>query len=221
MSFADRIAKDRGQPATVRIGTVVSLNPLLVSIQGTLYADVGVLDSYIPAVGHVVAALGQSAVSADGSSWLVLGHVLGNDAAALTAVTLATAVDTVNAVTASAVYVAVVGSFSPSLVFVGPPTGRVIIHWRAVTLGDPGAVGKMSFQIRLGSVIGSGTIVQAAADNMALGLFSNVASPEFGTTTLVAVTPGTTYNIEIQHRKVSGAGNVIFGNRQLMVQPAP
>lgn len=73
MSFADRIAKDRGQPATVRVGTVMSVSPLVVSVQGTLFTDAGAVGEVV--VGDVVALLGQSAVSADGSSWLVLGNV--------------------------------------------------------------------------------------------------------------------------------------------------
>lgn len=73
MSFADQISKDRGQPATVRIGTVVSLLPLVVSVQGTLFTDVGSVGQL--AVGDVVALLGQSAVSADGSSWMALGQI--------------------------------------------------------------------------------------------------------------------------------------------------
>lgn len=74
MSFADEISKNRGQPATVRIGTVTSVLPLVVSVQGTEFANVGSVEPL--AVGDVVALLGQSAVSADGSSWLALGHII-------------------------------------------------------------------------------------------------------------------------------------------------
>lgn len=76
MSFADQVAKDRGQPSNVRIGVVSSASPLLVNVQGTLFSDVGVIGGYIPAVGDTVALLGQSAVSADGSSWLLLGRMV-------------------------------------------------------------------------------------------------------------------------------------------------
>lgn len=73
MSFADQISKNRGQPATVRVGTVVSVSPLVVSVQGANFEEVGSLGPL--AVGDVVALLGQSAVSADGSSWLALGDI--------------------------------------------------------------------------------------------------------------------------------------------------
>ncbi len=78
MSFADQISKDRGQPATVRIGTVVSTDPLVVSLQNTDLLNVGSLTPNL-AVGDVVALLGQSAVSADGSSWLALGPIRTSD----------------------------------------------------------------------------------------------------------------------------------------------
>lgn len=73
MTLATQISKDRGQPATVRVGTVVSVQPLVVHVQGTDFQDVGVLADYVPVVGQPVVLLGQSAVSSDGSSWLALG----------------------------------------------------------------------------------------------------------------------------------------------------
>ena len=81
MSFADRISKDRGQPATVRIGIVTQILPLLVDVQGTTMIGVGKLDTYQPMLGDYVALLGQSAVSADGSSWLALGRASLGDVA--------------------------------------------------------------------------------------------------------------------------------------------
>lgn len=75
MSFADVIAKDRGQPSTVRIGIVISVSPLTVQVQNTVLTNVGALNGAALAVGSTVALLGQSAVSADGSSWLALGSV--------------------------------------------------------------------------------------------------------------------------------------------------
>jgi len=74
MSLPNEIIKDRGQPATVRVGTVASVSPLVVSVQGTLFTDVGSTEELV--VGDVVALLGQSAVSADGSSWLALGNIV-------------------------------------------------------------------------------------------------------------------------------------------------
>lgn len=79
MSFADQISKDRGQPSTVRIGIVTQILPLEVTVQATPYRNVGILGDYSPFLGDVVALLGQSAVSADGSSWLTMGKVQSGD----------------------------------------------------------------------------------------------------------------------------------------------
>ena len=69
----DSIAKDRGQPSTIRVGTIVSISPIQVSVQGTIFTGVGVLNDYAPQLGDNVLLAGQSAVSSDGSSWVVLG----------------------------------------------------------------------------------------------------------------------------------------------------
>lgn len=73
MTLPEQIAKDRGQPATVRVGIVFSVSPFTVLLQQTVMQDVGLLGSYRPQIGDPVILLGQSAVSADGSSWLALG----------------------------------------------------------------------------------------------------------------------------------------------------
>lgn len=71
-----------GRPAKVRVGTVTSVeSTLTVSVQGTEFTSVGVLDSYTPTLGDTVALLGQSAVTTDQSSWLALGKVNTGDVA--------------------------------------------------------------------------------------------------------------------------------------------
>lgn len=68
-----------GQPSSVRIGTVTSTSPLVVSVQGALFnsAALGVLSSYTPAAGDVVILLGQSTTTgSDPTSWVILGQVL-------------------------------------------------------------------------------------------------------------------------------------------------
>lgn len=75
MGFLDAIAKDRGQPATIRIGVVTSTSPLLINVQGAIFSHVGRLNAVAPALGATVVLIGQSAVSSDGSSWLLLGTI--------------------------------------------------------------------------------------------------------------------------------------------------
>lgn len=74
MNLALEIAEDRGQPANVRIGTVTATAPLEISLQSTVITDVGVVEGPLE-TGDVVALLGQSAIGAKGSSWLVLGRL--------------------------------------------------------------------------------------------------------------------------------------------------
>lgn len=74
-AFVQQIANDRGRPASTRVGTVVSVSPFQVLVQGTLLQgdSVGVLESYRAVVGDTVILLGQSAVTARAGSWLVVG----------------------------------------------------------------------------------------------------------------------------------------------------
>ena len=218
MSFADQISKDRGQPATVRVGTVVSLSPLTVDVQDTGITNMGVLDGYVPAVGHVVALLGQSSVSADGSSWLLLGHITeASDSIFLAA--SAVAIDAGGVNTASVPYVPLTATVSMGVVFSAPSSGKVAVHWRTSTAAAVGATAWTSFRLGLDDVIGAGTVVQAATDDVAL-LHSAVAGADFGASSLLTgLTPGTVYNVQMQHR--TSAGTSFWARREIMVIPAP
>lgn len=70
-----QISNAGGRPAKVRIGTVTSTAPLTVVVQDTAFTGLGFLASYTPVVGHTVALIGQSSISSDQSSWLILGRV--------------------------------------------------------------------------------------------------------------------------------------------------
>lgn len=77
VSLAAQILKVPGAPSSVRIGTVTSLSPVTISVQGAEFSGdaVGVLGE-LAGVGDPVALLGQSKTQgADPSSWLVLGPV--------------------------------------------------------------------------------------------------------------------------------------------------
>jgi hypothetical protein len=63
-----------GQPATVRIGVVESVGPLVVNVQGASFTELGVIGT-CPSVGDTVALLGQSSVGSRAASWLVLGVI--------------------------------------------------------------------------------------------------------------------------------------------------
>lgn len=76
MSLARQITRVAGQPASIRVGTVMSVSPLEVQVQDTVYSSesLGVLGSYFPVMGDTVAVIGQSNdESSDPASWLVMG----------------------------------------------------------------------------------------------------------------------------------------------------
>lgn len=72
--LAEAVQQAVGQPASVRIGTVTSITPFVVSAQGVPFEDVGWLGSYLPQTGDTVILLGQSSESgSDPASWAALG----------------------------------------------------------------------------------------------------------------------------------------------------
>jgi hypothetical protein len=77
-ALVGQIAQAAGLPASVRVGTVVQTDPLVVSVQGATYAAqaVGVVEPGIPAAGEPIALLGQAGLSGgDPATWLALGSV--------------------------------------------------------------------------------------------------------------------------------------------------
>lgn len=79
MSLTDQIITSSGQPATVRIGVVTSTSPFEVTVQGTVFTQLGLLNvAPAPALGAVVLLLGQSVKGSksSGSSWIVLGEII-------------------------------------------------------------------------------------------------------------------------------------------------
>jgi len=79
VSFPEQIVNSAGQPATVRVGTVVSTSPLTVEVQGVPFTELGLLNvAAAPGLGAVVLLLGQAVKGAksSGSSWIILGEII-------------------------------------------------------------------------------------------------------------------------------------------------
>lgn len=79
MSFAGAVADSSGQPCTVRVGTVTSTSPFEVTVQGTVFTELGFLNvAPRPGLGATVVLLGQAVKGSksSGSSWIVLGEVV-------------------------------------------------------------------------------------------------------------------------------------------------
>lgn len=75
--LAGAVVETAGQPATVRVGTILSVNPMQVDISTTILNSdaVGCVASYQPRTGDTVVLIGQS-VDGDetsGSTWMIVG----------------------------------------------------------------------------------------------------------------------------------------------------
>lgn len=68
------VAQMIGQPSSVRVGIVESVNPVVISAQGVPFEDVGIPSGVQLEVGNPVVLLGQaSEAGTDPASWLALG----------------------------------------------------------------------------------------------------------------------------------------------------
>ena len=166
--LAEAVQGAVGQPASVRIGTVDSLDPPVVSAQGVPFADVGFLRDYNPQVGDSVALLGQSSnAGSDPASWLVLGALSTADAggAAIVAQLRQTAVQSLPSGTATPVVFTVAdvdtaGGWHESVLsrWVAPVSGHYRISGGVSFAPAAGGVRTVQFQVSGTEVPGSGTL---------------------------------------------------------------
>lgn len=206
----DAIQKDRGQPSTVRIGTVVSVNPVLIAVQGTNFSNVGLVGGQPLAVGATVALLGQSAVSADGSSWLALGGVT---AAALPPVqSFVQEIYTTN----STAYTVAGPVGVCGVAFTVPPSGAVMLHWSAeINHGTSFCV--LSPQVATGSTLAAGTVITATSDDRTVRNDASAVTRSACAELISSLTPGQSLNATLYHRVGAGTGTI--GRRRLLVVP--
>src|SRR5688500_3658001 len=103
--------------------------------------------------------------------------------------------------------------------FVAPTTGRVLVMWGGLL--DHSTAGRamiLSWRLGEGSSIGSGTVVMPADDTRSI---QNVGVNDLGPGgwhPVDGLTPGATYNIQLQHRVTVG-GNGTVSRRSVIVQP--
>lgn len=105
-----------------------------------------------------------------------------------------------------------------AVAFVAPPSGVVLIHLRS-WLDNNLTAGRtyLSWVLRTGSTIGSGTVFLAASDARAMHNMS-AEDNEYGATFYVSgLTAGNNYNVRNAGRVTSGTGE--SQNRELIVQP--
>jgi len=150
----------------------------------------------------------------NGTSWITL---LGGAAP----VQAATSTDET---TSSSSFVA--GSSPLGVVFVAPPSGNVFVSMRGYfSQTQNGQASIMSYAIRAGGTIGSGTVFAAASSDRALvcGRAVNASAPaqlQSGIRDLfTGLTPGATYNARVEFEVTPGGGMDVF-YRQILVEPS-
>lgn len=105
-----------------------------------------------------------------------------------------------------------------AVAFVAPTSGKVLIH-NSAYLDQSSAAARtyLSWILRTGASIGSGTVVQSAIDANAIENLSD-ADATIGRTIMVSgLTANSSYNIRQAGRVTSGTGE--YQNRHLIVEP--
>lgn len=102
--------------------------------------------------------------------------------------------------------------------FVAAASGRALIHISSkIDLGS-NVSGLVSYRVGTGSTIGAGTEIVAASDTRSI-TSTNVEEVTLGRTfSVTGLTPGSTYNVQLQHR-VTGGGTVTLQYRNVAVEP--
>lgn len=116
------------------------------------------------------------------------------------------------------------GSPACGLAFVAPPSGYVrVTVSAALTQSSNGNETRISYEIRTGSTIGSGTVHTAAssARAYAIGRAVVTSGPSYGTGSfgpyLHSVTAGDAYNVRTMHQVSGGSGAV--ESRHVLIDP--
>jgi hypothetical protein len=104
--------------------------------------------------------------------------------------------------------------------FFAPTTGRALIEWRSFL--DNNTAGQFTYlspEVREGGTIGSGNVVLAASDEIAM-YHEGQNQDRFGMFyPLDGLTAGSTYNVRLMHRVSGGTGTL--DDRQVLVTPLP
>lgn len=117
----------------------------------------------------------------------------------------------------------VAGSPVVGTTFVAPTSGRVLVLvYARFESNSAGVRALVSFAVREGAVIGSGTAVSASSNNKCLttptdasgGGNQRTAGTVFEVVT--GLTPGSTYNVQVEHQMESAGNGDIF-DRQVTV----
>lgn len=103
--------------------------------------------------------------------------------------------------------------------FTAPESGKISVQWAAG--GSVSAAGFMliSFEIRTGATVGSGTVVWPASDNIQIQY--TATSETSGSTfyPVTGLTPGADYNIRLMYRTITSSVTGTINRPRVAVSP--
>lgn len=104
-----------------------------------------------------------------------------------------------------------------AVVFTAPTTGRVKISTSARLINTTATGGALvAPETRTGGTVGSGTVVDAAADDASTAHYGTTFSRGGASHILSGLTPGSVYNTRLLHRASAGTGSAAL--RGLIVE---
>lgn len=110
------------------------------------------------------------------------------------------------------------GGTACSTTFVAPASGKVTVFISARISDGTGAdLARMSFEVREGAVIGSGTVVSTADEPRAVAHTGTSAMQAGNSFPVTGLTPGATYNV--QQMFGTGGGTGTYSYKKLAVYP--
>lgn len=102
--------------------------------------------------------------------------------------------------------------------FIAPATGRVKIHHAALASNSTTGSTDVAPAVRTGSTVGSGTVFVAASNNNRVTKVGTGAIRAGVTSLITGLTPGSAYNVRLEHKVSTGVGTV--AERTVVVEPA-
>jgi hypothetical protein len=88
--------------------------------------------------------------------------------------------------------------------FIAPPSGKVLVTWRAQLINSGVNFSAASFEVRTGSTVGSGTVHTASDDTRSINSASTAGEGSGAAEYVGGLVPGATYNVFLTHRVTAG-----------------
>jgi hypothetical protein len=102
--------------------------------------------------------------------------------------------------------------------FTAPPSGNITVLW-SCGIAVTSSFALVSFEIRVGSVVGSGTLWKAADDNIQIQGTSTTETSGSTFYPISGLTPGNVYNIRLMYRTQSSTVTGTFNRPRVQVLP--